>query len=86
MYRDYKNFDQDIFSEELCTSLSSETVLEYTSFEENFIGVLNKHAPLKEKVLRANHAPYVTKALRKAIMKRSYLEKLYFKKKRQLNL
>ena len=70
MYRDYKNFDQDIFSEELCTSLSSETVLEYTSFEENFIGVLNKHAPLKEKVLRANHALYVTKALRKAIMKR----------------
>ena len=81
MYRDYKNFDQDIFSQELCTSLSSETVLDYTSFEENFLGVLNKHAPLKKKVLRANHAPYVTKALRKAIMKRSYLEKLYFKKK-----
>ena len=50
MYRDYKNFDQDIFSQELCTSLSSETVLDYTSFEENFLGVLNKHAPLKKKV------------------------------------
>ena len=86
MYRDYRNFDQDIFSQELCTSLSSETVLDYTSFEENFLGVLNKHAPSKKKVLRANHAPYVTKALMKAIMKRSYLEKLYFKKKRQLNL
>ena len=81
MYRDYKNFDQDIFSQELCTSLSSETVLDYTSFEKNFLGVLNKHAPLKKKILRANHASYVTKALRKAIMKRSYLEKLYFKKK-----
>ena len=32
-------------------------------------------------MLRANHAPYVTKALRKAIMKRSYSEKLYFKKR-----
>ena len=49
--------------------------------EDNFLGVLNEHAPLKKKVLRANHAPYVTKALRKAIMKSSYLEKLYFKKK-----
>ena len=68
MYRDYKNFDQDIFSQELCTSLSSETVLDYTSFEENFLGVLNKHAPLKKKVLRANHAPCVTKVLRKAIL------------------
>ena len=81
MYRDYKNFDQDIFSQELCTSLSLETVLDYNSFEENFSGVLNKHAPLKNKVLRANHAPYVAKGLRKAITKRSYLEKLYFKKR-----
>ena len=70
-----------IFCQELCTSLSSETVLDWNSFEENFLGVLNKHAPLKEKVLRANHAPYVTKALKKAIMKRSYLEKPYLKKK-----
>ena len=85
MYRDYKNFNQDIFSQELCTSLSSETVLDYTSFEEYFSGVFNKNAPLKKKVIRANHAPYVTKSLRKAIMKRSYLEKLY-SKKRQLNL
>ena len=52
----------------------------YTSFEENFVGVLNKHAPLKKKVLRANHASYVTKALKKTIMKRSYLEKLNFQK------
>ena len=36
MCRDYKNFDQDIFTQELCTSLSSETVLDYNSFEENF--------------------------------------------------
>ena len=81
MYRDYRNYDQDIFSQELCTSLSSETVLDYTNFEDNFLGVLNKHAPSKKKVLRANHAPYVTKALMTAIMKRPYLEKLYFKKK-----
>ena len=31
-------------------------------------------------MLRANHAPYVSKALRKAIMKRSCLENVYFKK------
>ena len=32
-------------------------------------------------MLRANHVPYITKALRKTIMKRSYLENLYFKKR-----
>ena len=31
-------------------------------------------------MLRANHAPYVSKAIRKAIMKRSCLENVYFKK------
>ena len=32
-------------------------------------------------MLRASHAPYITKALRKTIMKRSYLENIYFKKR-----
>ena len=37
------------------------------------------HAPLKNKSLRANHLQYVTKALRKAIMRRFKLEKIYFR-------
>ena len=65
----------------LCTSLSPETVLEYTSFEDNFFGLLNEHLPLKMKGNRENHVPYATQTLRKAIMERSYLEKLYLKNK-----
>ena len=34
---------------------------------------------MKKKFVRANHAPYMTKALRKAIMHRSQLESKYFK-------
>ena len=41
--------------------------------------LLDHHAPLKKKVLRANNAPYITKKLRKAIMKRSQLEKISLK-------
>ena len=50
-----------------------------------FINVLNKHAPLKKKFLRANHAPYMTKTLRKAIMSRSQLQTKYFKNKSQID-
>ena len=50
-------------------------------FEELFLKVLDKHAPVKKKVVRASHAKYISKPLRKAIMKRSYLEKGYLKKK-----
>ena len=49
------------------------------SFERAFLEVLSHHAPWKQKVLRANHKPYVTKQLRKAIMDRSYLENKYYK-------
>ena len=37
-------------------------------------------------MLRANHVPYMTKALRKAIMKRSELESKYVKNKTNENL
>ena len=48
-------------------------------FGNTFLEILNLHAPVKKKFLRANHAPYMTKALRKAIMKRSELKSKYFK-------
>ena len=61
--------------------MSTELVDNYSSFENVFIDVLNRHAPTKKNVVRANHVPYVTRALRKAIMKRFQLEKIYFKKR-----
>ena len=51
-----------------------------------FLRILNPHAPLKSKLLHANHASYISKPLRKAIMKRSYLENLYFKKRKEHSL
>ena len=83
-YRDYKKFNQDIFKEELANELY-ECDSCYNNFEEIFLNVLNKHAPLKKKFLRANHPPYMTKALRKAIMRRSQLQTKYFKNKSENN-
>ena len=84
-YRDYKYFDRTKFKNNLNEKLS-EGISNYESFETTFIEVLNKHAPLKKKLLRANHAPYITKTLRKAIMRRSQLETKYLKTKTQTNL
>ena len=75
-----RNF-RDNFNRDLQNRLSAEFAEEYDPFEKVFLDVLNKHAPLKKKVVRADHAPYTTKTLRKAIMKRSYLEKVHFKTK-----
>ena len=77
IYRNYKNFDKDAFQCELKVKLQS--INNYESFESVFLSVLNKHAPLKKKFLRGNPAPYMTKQLRKAIMRRSELEIKYLK-------
>ena len=71
-YRDYKYFDWSKFKNNRNEQLSIE--------------VLNKHAPLRKKLLRTNHAPYITKTLRKAIMRRSQLETKYLKTKTQTDL
>ena len=39
---------------------------------------LDKHAPLKKKLLGTNHASFVSKSSQKTILRRSYLEKGYF--------
>ena len=80
-YWSFRDFKEDSFNWDLQNRLSGESVEECTSFEKVFVDVLNKHAPLKEKIVRANDVPHITKTLRNAIVKRSYLEKVYFKKK-----
>ena len=45
----------------------------YDSFDNTYLSILNKHAPIKQKTLRANEAPFMTKTLRKAMMKRTQL-------------
>ena len=84
-YRDYKYFDRIRFKNNLVEKLS-EGISNYKSFETTFIEVLNKYAPLRKKFLRANHASYITKALRKVIMGRSQLETKYLKANTQTNL
>ena len=53
--------------------------IDYDSFIKTFLTVLDKHAPVKKKYLPANHANFVTKQLRKAIIKRSKLRNDFLK-------
>ena len=83
IYRNYRKFNEEDFNQQLCGKLSTELINNYSSGENVFKDVLNKHALINKKFIRVNHAPYVTKTLRKAIMKRSQLKKIYFKKRTQ---
>ena len=53
--------------------------MEYQHFLNIFIDILNKHAPMKQKYLRANQGRFMTKDLHKAIMKRSRLRNKFLR-------
>ena len=58
---------------------------EYDDFEKEYLEVLDKHAPIKKKTVRANQVPYMSKTLRKAIMRRSNLENKYLRSRNPEN-
>ena len=78
-YRSYKNFDLEHFNIALKSELEELNDSAYNEFEMAFCGVLNKHAPLKVKILRHNNNSFMTKNLRKAIMHRSKLKNRFNK-------
>ena len=82
-FRDYKRFQNDLFRSELDYELSKLDVcnLELEHFLNIFIEILNKHAPIKKKYLRANQGEFMSKELNKPIMTRSRLRNKYLKEK-----
>ena len=65
-------------------ALAKQKFTSCTKSDEIFLQILNKHAPLKRKILRQNYTSFISKPLRKVIVNSSYLENLYFKKKHRL--
>ena len=76
LFRNYKNFNS--FKSDLKKQLKYAESNE--SFENVLLNVLQRHAPLKTKAVRANLAPCMNRTLRKAIMKRLEIERKYLKK------
>ena len=54
---------------------------ELEEFTNTFLSVLDKHAPMKRKYIRANNSTFMTKELRAAIMQRSKLRKIFLKER-----
>ena len=80
-YRSYENFDEDSFKTNLTYSLysSDKRNMKYDVFKNIFMNALNRHDPIKEKMIRGNNAPFMNKTLSKSIMTRSQLKNKYHK-------
>ena len=90
-YRSYKNFNEDMFLSDLRSvpfehvySLPDNMNWHMESSRQLFSEVVDKHAPLKHRVLRRNQAPFMTRDLSKQIMIRSRLRNKFNKFKNGL--
>ena len=74
--RDYNRFDNFSFREKVAEQLCSNPLkmLDFSFLNSTVECILHKGAPLKKKYLMANDGPFITRELRKAIMKRSNLK------------
>ena len=79
-YRNYKNFHEQSFNFKLNNELLKIDI-NNAEFNEIFLKVLDKHAPRKQKYIRANNSNYITKALRKEIMHSSRLRNKFLRKR-----
>ena len=62
LYRDYSSFNMNYFKEDLYNNLNNNSITEYSHFQNIFLEILHKHAPIKKKILRFNDNPFMTKA------------------------
>ena len=60
-------------------------VEELEAFKSLILRILDKHAPVKKRYIRGNHAAFMNKDLQKAIMTRSRLLNKFRKDKSELN-
>ena len=88
-YRNYKNFDEENFVKDVKAaefSFSNNDPKEnYSVLSDTFSKLVDRHAPLKKKIQRANHTPFISKEMRKAIYTRSRLRNKFCKNPSEKN-
>ena len=57
----------------------------YSVLSDTSLKLVDKYAPLKMKILRENHSPFISKAMRKAICTRSRLRNKFCKSPSEKN-
>ena len=88
-YRNFKRFDKQIFIvDDKNSDFSFETDdpnENYSALTNTFSSIVEKLAPLKNKIVKGNHTPFITKDLRKAIYAGSRLKSKFIKNPSEVN-
>ena len=82
---DYKNFSNDKFRNNVVNELIKSKIETWRLdiFVNTVLKLYSKNAPVKKCYIKANEDPFMSKVLKKAIMKRSQLKTSFWKKKKK---
>ena len=83
VYPDYKNLDNAKFRYDIVTATSN--VDNFGMYKNTTFDIFNCHVPMKKKYIRDNEAPFLSKKLHKAILKRSRLRNKFLKHRTDTN-
>ena len=79
-YRDFSTFNSEKYANEVESKIAQDET-DLAKLNRALEDIMNKHAPLKTKIVRGNNQAHMTKELRKEIMTRSRLKNTYNKSK-----
>ena len=90
-FRSQKNFSRKTFVRDMqvvpfhIIELFDELDDKVCGFKQLFLNVINKHAPIKQTIVRGNQVPYMTEQWRKAIRYRNKLWKIFTRNRSDAN-
>ena len=68
-YRKYKGFSNEAFMHELESALARFSQVSFGTFKSTVDNILQKHAPIKKRYVRANQASFVNSKIHKEVIR-----------------
>ena len=72
-YRKYKDFSNEAFMHELESALARFSQISFGTFKSTVDYILQKHAPIKKRYVRANQASFVNSKIHKEVIRMTRL-------------
>ena len=80
-YRKYKDFSNAAFMHELENALLRFSQISFGTFKSTVDNILQKHAPIKKRYVRANQASFINSKIHKEAMRRTRLRNKFIDSK-----
>ena len=80
-YRKYNGFSNEAFMHELESALASFSQISFGTFKSTVDNILQKHAPIKKRYVRANQVSFMNSIICKEVMRRTRLRNKFIDSK-----